>query len=822
VHRPCAEAISADDVGMLVVNYRNEPIGLRVYDPNKDGPDDKPGMQADGLGGDLAFALQTRTDRAIPAFNTRRGGANTPVYSQGPLNKGIKPGDPYTPMMRSYPADTVKIKIQSGATEHEHNATIHGLKWLQGGSGHGAAPNSGWRNSQNDGISEQFTFSAPVDADLRNVGSIADYAYTMDASQDGWWSGTWGLLRTYENKKRNLATLPGNRSPAPGRVVNEGKFKGVCPVKAPVRRYSVIAMAANELLVNDLDATLVPDDYDSTATMHVGGDVDPAGGTLVYNNRPTNIRTLDLIEFDLPTLGGQSGPLHDPTALMYVLQGDLKPAKRKDPKCQDTARFPGVARPNCKVRLKRNAPVEPIVLRANAGDCIKVTLYNRLPLVAPDLGGFNTLLQIVNRDRNDADNDNGGGMTTFNNNLIRPSSHVGLHPQLVEYDVTRHDGTNVGINKKVQTVAPVGFNHARDNDDDDLDGIKNKHDDDIDGDGISNDDDHDDVAFRRKYTYRWYAGDLTQQPLPGNRVDLVDTPVEFGGFNLQPADKIKQGQKGLIGAGVIEPQGATWPTGLTNLDRAMDHQVAGTSATRATRSIATITTGTGKYDNFRDATVVFQKALNHRFGDGSAVPNIASEGEGVPEDSHDAGQMAINYGSEPMWFRYGMPADSPFEQVGLGGVLHSEEAFSNYCCTSGGTATSTNIAGVGDPVTPIFTAAPGQGLRMRLLEPTGAGRGTTFNLHGHAWQRAPYIAGDVASQTIGDNWLGMVLGHQESITPAAHFDIVPLNGAGGKGQVPGDYLFSDQGSFGTTSGLWGILRVEDPPPEPTKPKRKRK
>jgi len=110
-----------------------------------------------------------------------------------------------------------------------------------------------------------------------------------------------------------------------------------------------------------------------------------------------------------------------------------------------------------------------------------------------------------------------------------------------------------------------------------------------------------------------------------------------------------------------------------------------------------------------------------------------------------------------------------------------------------GTAT-TAAANVGDPVTQVITAAAGQGVRMRLLEPTGAGRGTTFNLHGHAWQRAPYIfkdveggqviagkpiyepeRGDVASQRIGDNWLGMVLGHQESITPAAHFDIVPTS-----------------------------------------------
>ena len=831
VARPCAEAISADDVGMLVVNYRNEPVGLRVYDPNKLGPDGKPGMQADGLGGDLAFALQSRTDRAIPALNTKLGDTPYPVG----INKASLKGDPFTPMMRSYPSDTVKIKIQSGATEHEHNATIHGLKWLQAGSGHGAAPNSGWRNSQNDGISEQFTFSAPVDADLRNVGTKADYAYTIDASQDGWWSGTWGLLRTYENKKTNLATLPGNRNPKPGRVKNAAQFKGVCPIDAPRRNYSVIAMTANDLLGNDIGATLVPQGTtdpvtnvvtpDPQATMHVGGPVDPAGGTLVYNNRPTNIRQLQfpLEDGTILTLGGQSGPLHDPTALLYVLKRDLEPVDPTHPKCQDTARFPGVARPKCAVRLKADAPVEPVVLRANSGDCLKVTLYNRLPLVAPDLGGFNTLLQMVNRDRNDPQ-----GMTTFNNNLIRPSSHVGLHPQLVEYDVTRHDGANVGRNKKVQTVAPVGFKHARDNDDDDLDGIVNKLDDDMDGDGIDNDDDHDDVAFRRKYTYRWYAGDLiyadfnqecsllklaARERCEGERdsVKIIATPVEFGGINLQPADKIKQGQKGLIGVGVIEPQGSTWPKALAELDRTKDHQVAATAtnttATRATRTTATITTGPGPDDHFRDATVIFQKGLNHRFSDGSGVPNIASEGEGIPEDSHDAGQMAINYGSEPMWFRFGMPADAPFEQVGLGGVKNSHEAFSNTCCTIGGTATTPD-QNVGDPVTQIITATPGEDLRMRLLMPMGVGRGTTFNLHGHAWQRDPYLAGTVASQTIGHNPIGMVLGHQESVTPAAHFDVVPLNGAGGKGAIPGDYLFSDQASFGLTSGLWGILRVE--------------
>ncbi|HER35705.1 MAG TPA: hypothetical protein ENO19_09605, partial [Halothiobacillaceae bacterium] len=108
VPRPCPEAISLSDPGMLVVNYRAEPQGLRVYDPNKLGPDGKPGTQADGLAGDLAYAMVSQlferdakgdlidgdpltagvqpiqVDRAIPELNTVLG--NTPYP---PLNLGL-------------------------------------------------------------------------------------------------------------------------------------------------------------------------------------------------------------------------------------------------------------------------------------------------------------------------------------------------------------------------------------------------------------------------------------------------------------------------------------------------------------------------------------------------------------------------------------------------------------------------------------------------------------------------------------------------------------------------------------------------------------
>ncbi|MCB1927957.1 MAG: hypothetical protein KDH17_07960, partial [Rhodocyclaceae bacterium] len=306
--------------------------------------------------------------------------------------------------------------------------------------------------------------------------------------------------------------------------------------------------------------------------------------------------------------------------------------------------------------------------------------------------------------------------------------------------------------------------------------------------------------------------------------DVIATPVEFGGANLSPADRIKQGQKGMVGGLVIEPIGADWADQnvLANLDQTIDHQVdttgLATPPTRATRAQATITNGAAA---FRDFVTMHQKALNLRFADGAPVPNLSAEGQAIPEDSHDAGQMAVNYGTEPAWFRFGLPAQSPFGKQGFGGVENAHELFSNQCCTNGGTAT-TATNNVGEPATPVFVAAAGQEVRMRVLEPTGAGRGTTFGVHGHLWARDPYFCpgearnglvgacemNTVASRAIGVNPQSFLfLGAQESIMPMAHFDLF-LPKAGGQGAIAGDYLYVDRAAFGRNNGLWGVMRVQ--------------
>jgi len=81
------------------------------------------------------------------------------------------------------------------------------------------------------------------------------------------------------------------------------------------------------------------------------------------------------------------------------------------------------------------APVEPLVRAPTRAPCIQVTLRNnRLPAVAPDLAGWQDMMWVSARSESEIQVTGLPEMPLFNNNLIRPSSHVGLHAQLVEHD----------------------------------------------------------------------------------------------------------------------------------------------------------------------------------------------------------------------------------------------------------------------------------------------------------------------------------------------------------------------------------------------------
>jgi hypothetical protein len=280
-----------------------------------------------------------------------------------------------------------------------------------------------------------------------------------------------------------------------------------------------------------------------------------------------------------------------------------------------------------------------------------------------------------------------------------------------------------------------------------------------------------------------------------------------------PGDKIKQGAKSLVGTLVVERQGASWAETNTNLD----HQLG--TGTRATRVMADVCPGgqvpcTGATPGaFRSLSVVMTKANIQYYRDSSPVEHLNGEGVGIPEDTQEASGMALNYGIEPLWFRFGLVPQAPFNNQpgGFGGVPNSHQSYSNI------------LSANQDPATPVLIANAGKEARMHVVVPHGTTRGSTINVHGHLWNRHDYVcegsarnglAGactmtEVASRNIGPTPYVSALnqGSNESITPSSHWTF-RFPSAGGGNAITGDYLWRDNAGFGNTAGIWGILRVQ--------------
>jgi hypothetical protein len=626
--RPCPEAISSADVGTLVVNYRNEPLALRVRDPLTN-------AQAAGTAGDLSYAFSSNVTRADAAFNTQ------PSF-YAPLTIEVNETDPYTPLLRTYENDRVQIRVLVGGHEEGHNFSIHGLKWLQEPSN----SRSGYRGSQMMGISEHFEFIVPRRVQS-STGPYVDRLWSAGSSVDDYWNGIWGLLRTYPGKRPDLAPLPDNLDPQnlppPGGGTT---WDYSCPPGAPVRPFDVTAVQARKSLAPSFRL-----DY--------------------------NLRT-----------DGSFGPIYDNRGLVYLRTSDL-----------DTSVNPP--------RLKPGVVVEPLVLRARAGECIELTLNNALGGGLIDFDGYNTLPMIVD---------------LFNANDLEPSGDVGLHPQMLFYDVSRFDGANVGGNA-FQTVPPGGA----------------------------------------PVTYRWYAGDVKIDSA-GN---IVATPIEFGAVNLISSDRIKHASKGLFGALIIEPADATWAPN--------------------SRSVATVTSASVPGGSFRELVLQVQTDANLQMdvnGSSQEIKNLAGM-----EDPEDSGQKAVNYRTEPLWKRMQHAPETPLTATrGL---------------TDWWNVTSNTKVG-GNPETPVFTVQVGAQVRLRLLQAGGHGRNGVFALHGHQWDKQPYLAN---STRLGQNSVSLWEGAHFGLGPTSHFDVLLRGGAGGSFGVPGDYLFRDFVGPYFDGGLWGILRV---------------
>jgi hypothetical protein len=418
-----------------------------------------------------ALATGNAGDSAM-VFNSRVIRADSrlnvqPTFYQT-LTNDLLDKDPYTPLLRAYENDRVQIRVLVGGHEEGHNFSVHGIKWLQEPSN----PNSGYRNSQMMGISEHFEFIVPQLV-KQPSGAAVDRLWSAGSSTDDLWNGLWGLFRAYTGLRPDLAALPDNpngRSAIDPSAV--GNFDFSCPTGAVQRAYNVSAITARSLT-------------------NFG-----YGSKLVYNQRTD----------------GTFGALSDPTAILYVLDSDLDLSTTVP-------------------QLKTTARLEPLVLRARAGECVVVNLANRMG-ARTLLDGYNTLPMLIDG---------------FNANDLRASSYVGLHPQMLYYDPSRYDGISVGNNGVPSAqMVPAG----------------------------------------QTVTYKWYAGDIRVN----SDGTVTATPIEFGATNLISSDRLLHASKGAIGALIIEPSDATWTE-----DTVSETLGSGITVSQTSRSSATVTSGTTSF-----------------------------------------------------------------------------------------------------------------------------------------------------------------------------------------------------------------------------------
>ena len=592
---PFPTLVSQAEAGTYSVNYRNEPVPLR-------------------LGG----TVPEQTDPTLVFSSIPR--ADTDLNAQpNPLELvNAQKDDPYTPLLEAYANDKVQVRTLVGAHVQAHSFEIHGVKWLF----EPTYKNSGYRNAQLMGLSEHFEmlFDLPAvtyeHSDLKNLPAFADYFYSPSSDIVGLNNGLWGIMRAYRSfdPSLNINPLPNNEQPVSSGNIdlieqgyNEAKKTGKF---GPTRDFDVTAVTAQAAL---------------------------PGGMLVLNGRDPN------------------RPLFAKDALLFVRTTDLDPASGK---------------------LKPGVPIEPLILRAAAGEWIKVTLRN----------AFNVTDAVF---QNTYSNnlpygtpftaDPSASPTPANNTPLpkvpfRTSPNVGLHPQLVAYDPVDANGFIVGFN-------PVGLNPA-----DKL---------------------HRLVPPRASQDFYWYAGKVTSDET-GKRIAKA-VPIEFGGTNLVAADPQIQTQFGMVGALIVEPERSSWVEDIS------------------TRAAATVTKRDGA--RFREFVVVDQ----NMFANSGSPPNDGLNNlfpsNGInPNKGSIVG--AINFRSEPFIFRSSANNAQNLPQLAPQGY---SQAFSNSLFSKNPADPVTPVF-----VAPAGMATRFRLVVPSTSTSNAIGAAPVFIVHGHPWQEEPY------------------------------------------------------------------------------------
>ncbi|MFT4927144.1 MAG: hypothetical protein ACI8WB_003250, partial [Phenylobacterium sp.] len=761
-------------LGTYSVNYRNDPLPLRVWDPATTATTQ---AQTSGAKGDLAYVYNS-IERADADLNTQAApGTATAAGVTPALTAGVYKYDPYTPLLRAYQGDKVQVRTLVGAHINMHNFSMQGFRWLFEPS-YGA---SGYRSNQPMGISEHFEmlFNVPVstvsNTDLAYAGEatqltgapdckygnmakagFADYLYNPSSEENGLLNGNWGLVRAYQQDQEDLCLqrLPSNQTP---KVVKTAP--AVCKPGAPQRSYNVVSVTAAQLPDKQVVYNERARINDDSALLYFGCDIGAEGASCTHDNLLAN-------------LPKQSAAKH----------------------------------------------IEPFVLRAAAGECITVNLANKFKTsgsgnsfpaatTISDINAQNALLQFRYTSATDVA---GQGCTPYKctasnpssciayqlssgtydltqrdsppnewrcNMTLAPSEQVALAPQLVSYDINKDNGVNLGFNNNQS--ADVGSTH----------------------------------------TYTWYAG-ITTDNADGSR---SYTPAEFGTANLLTADPIKQTRYGMLAGMIIEPAGSCWSSqdgSKTTCSDGMNQAAApvvvaadvsqsdSLTGIRATVYVPKNPKKPKKRTYFRENVLMFQDQL--AFSQFTNTTNYGVERMAGKDTNVNSGQVSSGVVQGRGRYRDTVATDK--ETSGGSNNIGQEDSYvlDMACAFSNNLGSaypnSPNGIALGNPESTIYYADPGDPVRFRVMQPHGADQ-HVFELFGHIWQEEPYNNDSTVIKHNKDSqWQGSRMG----VSAADRFEVV-LPSAGGKFASPGDYLYRSYPGGDQNYGMWGIFRVGNQP-----------
>ena len=723
-------------IGLTDPNYAINPP------PGMCSPTSKPSLITTGIPAVPAGTQSVNYTNAPVAWRLGQANDISSIYDNAlkQASNAAPNGDPGTPLMRAYQNDNVQIRTLIGAHVFAHQFDLAGPVWFS----EPAWQNSGFRSAQPMGLSEHFEmlFRAPsssapnINRKCPDLKSQANCVdYLYSPSMD-----EFGI----SNGMWGLFRVydPTKLAKTSGGTTTLAPLPNNTPGPAQNVTY---ATCPNNAPVKSFKITAV------TAQKAL------PGGKIVFNTR------------------GQT--LFNDLGVLYVRSEDLDGSGK----------------------LNAGVPIEPLILRANAGDCINVSLTNALD---PSSNVFNQNFSLPPPFNGGVTVKINGVDTFFPSFVSKMSGFVGLHPQLLGYDAFTSTGMNIGWNRQNRpnqlAAAPGTPNQPS------------------------------------TVNYQWYAGTITR-PVGGGA--LVYTPVEFGALNLFPSDQFYQNFNGLFGQMIIEPPGSTWT--CDNLKSCEPIIPPGPQAT--TRASATVTLANNK--KFREFSLMISDEIRIVGLDPPGAVNYKTEPQSLryPGYQNLTGTATFTNGSTSV-----TGAGTLFTSELLGGLNGNTLVLQNSPGTVRGkvqTITNNtqlaltanagaNASGpfaklirqtefscmtsnhlwnapvmpateIGDPQTPIFTAGKGDQARFRLTHPFGTGTSQVFTIHGHVWQRNPYTNN---STEMGSNSLSQWIGSRDNHGSTDHFDII-IDKAGGEGGLEGDYLYTVFVPNQAQKGAWGLFRV---------------